>query len=187
MASMKRKNTKEAARSKSRPLRGCGSALFWLPLLVAAILLLMPYNPEAGWKETTFTFSSCHFYKSHRRRSFGDIQLVIFSTDGQRFDTTREEIGYLLVPGREYHAVYEEGRFTNSLRGLVDDAGHVFIDVEKTISSSKADRTMFIFVFSLPFPLLGLVFGLIDTHAHKEMQKKPANTPPQNAQQKYTL
>ena len=149
------------------------------------IIVLLCFRPANEWKETTFTFSHCLYHRSTSRANRGDIILEIYSTDGTRFDTTIEEIGSLLVQGRQYHAVYEKGLFANHLRGLVDDAGHVFIDVEESISRSNANRSSY-YLFLLPFPMLFLSLYLITARADKAMKQKQKTISERSSHYMYT-
>ena len=176
MASAKTEKTKKAARAAT--VRDF--VTFLLPMLIMWIIVSLCCRPANEWKETTFTFSHCLYHRSRSR-----IILEIYSTDGTRFDTSIEEIGYLLVQGRQYHAVYGKGLFYNSLKGLVDDAGHVFIDIEKSISRSNANRSSF-YLFLLPFPMLFLSLYLITARADKAMKQKQKTISERSSHYMYT-
>ncbi|MBQ9959677.1 MAG: hypothetical protein IJP01_04905 [Oscillospiraceae bacterium] len=158
---------KEGKDYKVVPRKGfekIAAALRWILLPVCSLaivcLILMFFEVVDGtWRETTFSFSHYKYFRVRkhvsRYRSRVDLCLDIYATDGRRFTTTHEEIGYLLVEGREYYAVYST--FDGELKGLVDDAGHVFINADKLRQARKERHIVFTVPIILSIVLLILL------------------------------
>ena len=109
----------------ARPLEKLTTIVLLAAFLCVFYLLIMLLD-GIRLHETTFIYESSEIRRVNITRGPDYYVLDIYSTDGERFTTRRTEIGYLLVPGREYYAT---SNASGDLYGLVDDAGHVFIQV----------------------------------------------------------
>ena len=103
------------------------TAIFGGVALICAFYLFLMLIDDVWLHETTFICQRGEIRLVNLRRGPDYYVLDIYSTDGERFTTKRTEIGYLLVIGREYHAT---STLSGQLYGLVDDAGHVFINAD---------------------------------------------------------